>query len=107
MKYTVDSISKATGLAGSTIQRYAWSMKLGKIEGKKKIFTETEAKKLGLGAKKAISVNSGRPRANALPPAVKKDTPQMESKPPAAERRFLWGILGIRKKPKEKVSLLS
>ncbi len=105
MTHTVESISRATGLAGSTIQKYAWNMKLGRIEGKRKIFTEAEAKKLGLGARRSPSAKrAGRPRANAVLPAVKKEMPKVEAKPPVTGGRSLWGILGIGKKPK--VSLL-
>jgi len=118
MKYTVESIAKATGLAGSTIQRYAWSMKLGKIEGKRKVFTEAEAKKLstmkdgsGRAARRRKPVSAKRatkPQPKKVSPSVvKKETPIAELKTLPAEKRSFWSFLGVGTKPKAKVSLVA
>jgi hypothetical protein len=108
MKHTVESIARATGLAPSSVQKYAWSMKLGQREGRKMVFTDSEARKLGLGKKRPTSGKLvSRTRSVAVQPVAGKEVPKVESKPAATERRSLWGVLGIGKKPKAKVSLIT
>ena len=47
MKLTIQAVAKMTGLSESTVRQYAWQKKLGKLEGRTKVFTLAEAKKLG------------------------------------------------------------
>ena len=49
MKLTVEDVAQLTGLTAGTVREYARRMKLGTIEGRKKVFTKAEAKELQFG----------------------------------------------------------
>ena len=69
---TVEDVAQLTGLTAGTVREYARRMKLGTIEGRKKVFTKAEAKELQFGelpkpAKKKPSTKrvAARSRSNA------------------------------------------
>lgn len=113
MKLSVEAVAKMTGLSPSTVRQYAWERKIGKIEGRAKVFTLAEAKKLG-GLKDGFRKTKPKAAPKKAKTAVKRTTPAKVSlapanatpRPPAIEKRSFWSFLGIGRKPKEKVSLM-
>jgi len=117
MKLTVEEVAKRTGLTESTVRQYARQKKLGKLEGRSKVFTLAEAKKLGglkdgsKKVKRAKRPAAARPKARRSPKrearvAVRKEPPKAEAKLPSNEKKSFWSFLGIGGKPKTKVSLM-
>jgi hypothetical protein len=116
LKLTIQAVAKMTGLSESMVRQYAWEKKLGKLEGRTKVFTLAEARKLGgprsasaakkerkkPTAKKAARV---RPR-KAVPAKVVGEPPKTDQKQPLKERRSFWAFLGIGRKPRAKVSIM-
>ena len=49
MKLTVKDVARITGLSIGTVRSYAWRLKLGKREGRSKVFTLEEAKLIDTG----------------------------------------------------------
>lgn len=49
MKLTVKDVAQSTGLSIGTVRSYAWRLKLGKREGRYKVFTLREAKLIDTG----------------------------------------------------------
>jgi hypothetical protein len=116
VKITIQAVAKMTGLSESTVRQYAWEKKLGKLEGRTKVFTLAEAKKLG-GLKSASATRQKRkkpttrrpitPRPRkAVPSKGAVESPKTEQKQSAKERRSFWAFLGIGRKPNARVSLM-
>ena len=117
LKLTIQAVAKMTGLRESTVRQYAWQKKLGKLEGRSKVFTLAEAKKIG-GLKDVWKAKSARKKLPAVKKAAgarpKKDVPAVSSREPAKveqkasmkNRQSFWTFLGIGKKPRAKVSLM-
>jgi len=117
LKLTIQAVAKMTGLRESTVRQYAWQKKLGKLEGRTRVFTLAEAKKLGglasgsqgrRGRKKsATTKRAARTKENKqTQPARTKDLPAAERKRPWKESRSFWTFLGFGRKPKAKVGLM-
>ena len=117
MKLTVKAVAKMTGLTESTVRQYAWQKKLGKVEGRQKVFTLAEAKKLAAvkdgskKGKKAIKSSTAKRKTRALrgkstPSAVREEPQTVALKPPVKEKHSFWTLLGIGKEPKAKISLM-
>ena len=117
MKLTVEEVAKRTGLTESTVRQYARQKKLGKLEGRSKVFTLAEAKKLGglkdgsKKAKRAKRPAAARPKTRPSPKrdarvTVQKEPAKTEAKLPSNEKKSFWSFLGIGGKPKTKVSLM-
>ena len=116
LKLTIQAVAKMTGLSESTVRQYAWERKLGKREGRTKVFTLAEAKKLGglksasaakRERKKPTTKKAARVRPREIVPAkVVGEPPKTDQKQPIKERRPFWAFLGIGKKPSTKVSIM-
>ena len=79
MKLTVEDVVQLTGLTAGTVREYARRMKVGTIEGRRKVFTKAEAKQIQTGelpkiTKKSTSTKrvASRSRANAKTPAKRR-----------------------------------
>ena len=116
MKLTIQAVAKMTGLSESTVRQYAWQKKLGKLEGRTKVFTLTEAKKLG-GLKSASATKRKRKKPTTRRPITARpkkairakdpiESPKTGQKQSVKEQRSFWAFLGIGRKPKNKVSLM-
>jgi len=117
LKLSIQAVAKMTGLRESTVRQYAWQKKLGKLEGRSKVFTLAEAKKIGglkddwkakSARKKLPAVKKAaraRPKKN-VPAASSKEPTKVEQKAPMEKRQSFWALLGIGKKPRAKVSLM-
>ena len=98
------------GLSESTVRQYAWERKLGKQEGRQKVFTLAEAKKLGgskegsnKGKKTKKSTTTKRNRKKLRPKkptlaVVRNEAQKVELEPPVKEKRSFWAILGLGRK---------
>lgn len=123
MKITVEAAAKMTKLSVSGVRQISAKLKLGKIEGGKKVFTMAEVKKLkGQKAGPRKTKKSAKPAATRKPAAVKRapraskpvvqkavqkrEEAKVEAKAPAVEKRPFWGFLGIGRKQKTKVSIM-
>ena len=117
MKLTIQAVAKMTGLSESTVRQYAWERKLGKQEGRQRVFTLAEAKKLG-GSKEGSNKRKktkkstttkrnrkARPKKPTLA-VVRNEAQKVELEPPVKEKRSFWAILGVGRKPKAKISLM-
>jgi hypothetical protein len=49
MKLTAEEVSKLTGFTKATVLNYAWRLGVGKIEGRQKVFTKAEVKRIDSG----------------------------------------------------------
>ena len=114
MKLTVEAVAKMTGLSASTVRQYAWERKIGTKEGRLRVFTIAEAKRLG-GLKEGTRRKRPRRKAVAKPRAshgkvtvspVNREPPRTEARQPELEKRSFWSFLGIGRKPKPKVNLM-
>ena len=116
MKLTIQAVAKMTGLTESTVRQYAWQKKLGKLEGRTKVFTLAEAKKLG-GLKGASATRQRRKKPatrrrsaaspkKAIPAKGATKSPKADQEQSIKKRRSFWAFLGIGGKPKSKVSLM-
>jgi hypothetical protein len=116
LKLTIQAVAKMTGLSESTVRQYAWQKKLGKLEGRTKVFTLAEAKKLGglkstsATKKRRKKPTTRRPSAarpkKAMPAKGTAESSKTERKQSVKEWRSFWAFLGIGRRPKAKVSLM-
>ena len=116
LKLTIQVVAKMTGLSESTVRQYAWEKKLGKLEGRTKVFTLAEAKKLGgLRSASVAKKERNKPTAKkaarvcprkAVPAKVAGAPPKTDQKQPLKERRSFWALLGIGRRSKAKVNLM-
>ncbi|MGA2379945.1 MAG: hypothetical protein ABSG85_11625 [Spirochaetia bacterium] len=89
---------------------------MGNLEGRTKVFTLAEAKKLG-GLKSATATTRPRKKPStkrfakvrprkAVPAKIAKESSKTEQKQPVKERRSFWSFLGIGRKPKARVGIM-
>jgi hypothetical protein len=116
LKLTIQAVAKMTGLSESTVRQHAWQKKLGKLEGRTKVFTLAEAKKLGVLKSTSATKQKRKKPATRRPITARqrkptpskgaKESSKTEQKQSAKERRSFWGFLGIGRKPKTKGGLM-
>jgi hypothetical protein len=116
LKLTVQAVAKMTGLSESTVRQYAWEKKLGKRDGKSKVFTVAEAKEIG-GPKNGRRTKQGKRRITSTKKATSarpsrhlsdrkaEVATKVVQERPTEKRRSFWAFLGIGRKPKKKVGI--
>jgi hypothetical protein len=89
VKLTIKDVAKMSGLAESSVRQYAWERGIGRIVGRTKYFTPSEARKLSAKRSKTSSRKTQAEGPKIEPEQV------VSGRQAVVRKRSVWSFLGF------------